>query len=40
MQQRNLVTLAEWTAEEVWEVLETAQHLKRELRAGVRHRLP
>jgi ornithine carbamoyltransferase len=39
MQQRNLITLADWTTEEVWEALEAARHLKRELRAGVRHRV-
>lgn len=39
MQQRNLVSLAGLTTGEIWEILETAQHLKRELRAGVPHRL-
>jgi ornithine carbamoyltransferase len=38
MQQRNLVTLADLSTAEVWEVLDMAQHLKRELRAGVRQR--
>ncbi|MFC2078187.1 ornithine carbamoyltransferase, partial [Candidatus Bipolaricaulota bacterium] len=39
MQQRNLVSLADLSTEEIWEILETALHLKRELRAGTRHRL-
>ena len=39
MLQRNLVSLAALSAEEVWEILETAQHLKRELRAGIPHRI-
>jgi len=39
MQQRNLITLSDWSTEEVWETLDMAQHLKRELRAGVRHHL-
>ncbi|MGB2983447.1 MAG: ornithine carbamoyltransferase [Candidatus Bipolaricaulia bacterium] len=39
MRQRNLVSLAETSTEEIWEILETAQHLKRELRAGLRHGL-
>jgi len=38
MQQNNLVSLADLSTEEIWEILDTAQHLKRELRAGVRHR--
>ena len=37
MQQVNLVSLAELSPEEIWEILETARHLKRELRSGVRH---
>jgi ornithine carbamoyltransferase len=39
MQQRNLVSLADLSVEEIWEILETAQRLKRELRAGLPHRL-
>jgi len=39
MDQRNLVSLADLACEEIWEILETALHLKRELRAGVRHRV-
>jgi len=39
MQQNNLVSLADLSTEEIWEILDTAQHLKRELRAGVRHRV-
>ena len=39
MQVRNLVSLASLSTEEIWEILETAQHLKRELRTGIRHRL-
>jgi len=39
MLQRNLVSLADLSTEEIWEILDTAQHLKRELRAGVRHRV-
>ncbi|HEC63184.1 MAG TPA: ornithine carbamoyltransferase [Candidatus Acetothermia bacterium] len=35
---RDLVSLAEWTREEVWEVLELAAHLKREHRAGIDQR--
>ncbi len=34
---RDLVSFSDWTTEEIWEVLETAAHLKRELRAGVDH---
>jgi len=39
MNQQNLVSLADLSTEEIWEILETAIHLKRELRAGVRHHL-
>ena len=35
---RDLVSLSDWSSEEIWEVLELAAHLKRELRAGVDHR--
>lgn len=34
---RDLVSLADWSTEEIWEVLELAVHLKREQRAGIRH---
>jgi ornithine carbamoyltransferase len=34
---RDLVSLSDWSREEIWEVLELAAHLKREQRAGVRH---
>ena len=39
MSDRHLVTLLDYSAERIWEILETAQHLKRELRAGLPHRL-
>jgi len=39
MQQRNLVKLSDLSAEEIWEILDTASHLKREVRAGERHRI-
>jgi ornithine carbamoyltransferase len=35
---RDLVSLADWSREEIWEVLELAAHLKREYRAGVDQR--
>jgi len=34
---RDLVSLADWSAEEIWGILELAAHLKREQRAGARH---
>ncbi len=34
---RDLVSLADWSTEEIWEILELAAHLKREQRAGARH---
>lgn len=34
---RDLVSLGDWSTQEIWEVLELAAHLKREHRAGVRH---
>lgn len=34
---RDLVSLGEWSTEEIWEVLELGSHLKRELRAGIKH---
>lgn len=34
---RDLVSFADWSTEEIWEILELAAHLKREQRAGVRH---
>jgi len=39
MKARHLVTLADLTGEEIFELLELAKHLKRELRAGVEHRM-
>ncbi len=35
---RDLISLADWTTEEIWEALELAAHLKREHRAGVDQR--
>ncbi len=37
MKAKHLVTLADLTTEEIFEILETARNLKLELRAGVRH---
>ena len=37
MKARNLVSLAELSAEEVFEILETARHLKLEAKSGIRH---
>ncbi|MCS7239661.1 MAG: ornithine carbamoyltransferase [Candidatus Bipolaricaulota bacterium] len=34
---RDLVGLSEWSQEEIWEVLELGIHLKREMRAGIKH---
>ncbi len=34
---RHLATLADWSPQDIWELLELAVHLKRELRAGVSH---
>ena len=34
---RDLVSLRDWSREELWELLELALHLKRELRAGIPH---
>lgn len=34
---RHLVSLADWSSAEIWEVLELAAHLKREHRAGIAH---
>ncbi len=34
---RHLATLADWDPQEIWELLELAAHLKRELRAGLSH---
>ncbi len=34
---RDLVSLADWSRQEIWEVLDLAVHLKREHKAGVRH---
>lgn len=39
MASKDLVSLREWSREEIWEILELALWLKRELRAGVEHRL-
>jgi len=39
MKQKNLVSLSEWSAEDIWEVLDLAKHLKREQRSGIRHRM-
>jgi len=36
---KDLVSLRDWSREEIWEVLELALHLKRELRAGIQHRI-
>ncbi len=35
--QRHLATLADWSTQEIWETLELAAHLKRELRGGISH---
>lgn len=35
---RDFVTIADWSAPELWEALDLALHLKREHRAGVSHR--
>ncbi len=35
--QRHLATLADWESQEIWETLELAAHLKRELRGGISH---
>jgi ornithine carbamoyltransferase len=37
MRHKNLVSFADYTAEDLWELLETALQLKRELRAGIAH---
>ena len=37
LQKRDLVTLADWSPEEIWEVLELGRRLKEERRAGIRH---
>ncbi|MCR4391534.1 MAG: ornithine carbamoyltransferase [Candidatus Acetothermia bacterium] len=34
---RDLVSLADWSTEEIWEVRDLAAHLKRELRSGISH---
>lgn len=39
MSHKDLVSLRDWSREEIWEVLELALHLKRELRAGIQHRI-
>ncbi|MFQ6090215.1 MAG: ornithine carbamoyltransferase [Candidatus Bipolaricaulia bacterium] len=36
---RHLISLRDWSREEIWEVLELALHLKRELRAGIFHKM-
>lgn len=36
---RHLVSLRDWSREEIWESLELSLHLKRELKAGVSHQL-
>jgi len=38
MKAKHLLTLGELTGEEIFEILELAKHLKRELRAGIEHR--
>jgi len=40
MNVKHLVSLADLSTEEVYEVLETARNLKLELRAGVKHKSP
>lgn len=37
MRHKDLISFAEYTAEDLWELLETALQLKRELRAGITH---
>jgi ornithine carbamoyltransferase len=37
LQKRDLVSLADWSREEIWEVLELAKRLKEERKAGIRH---
>lgn len=39
MNMKDLVSLADLSTEAIYEILETARHLKLELRAGVRHRM-
>ncbi len=34
---RHLATLTDWSAQEIWDTLELAAHLKRELRGGISH---
>ena len=36
---RDLISLRDWSQEEIWEILELALHLKRELRAGILHQM-
>ena len=37
LQKRDLVSLADWSREEIWEVLELAKRLKEERKAGIPH---
>ncbi len=39
MRHTDLISFAEYTAEDLWELLETALQLKREYRAGIAHRM-
>jgi len=36
---KDLISLRDWSQEEIWEILELALHLKRELRAGILHQM-
>jgi len=36
---KDLISLRDWSREEIWETLELALHLKRELRAGIQHQM-